>query len=378
IEPLVATDPAAAIKLAEYALKRCDAAYGRVDDSGGELSILMARAEAVHLDACTAARPDPVTLARRLFQIETTAGLDLLVDAYERYATVLGETGATEYRRLADAAWIDLDGRNTPSSTGPLRDFDHVERVRRVASILESVARAERDIDRLVEVVGRSLETGYAYARLVRALVDIDALDDALAWTTRGLERHANGRQIYEAAVDVHLARDERDAAIEHAWTLFAPGCSLTDLHRLLRCAPSDAARAELRDRALQRARAVAEAHNRSTELVELLVAEGFASEALQATRTWPCGPQTALRAAQANETSDPEAAATVYLNLASHGVADATRRSYERATQHLARADALLASNDGRRAFETAITEIRTNHERKRSLLAMLDERGW
>lgn len=378
VDSLVATDPDAAITLCEYALKRCDAAYGRVDDSGGELSMLMARAEAIHLEACTAAQPDPIALARRLYKVETTAGLDLFADAYERYAAVLGETGAAEYRRLADAEWLDVDGRSTPRSTGPMHDFDHVERVRRVAAILELIARADRDIDRLVEVVGRELDSGYAHARLARALVDVDALDDALAWIARGLERHTGERQVHDAAIDVHLARGEHDMAIEHAWTLYVPTSSLTDFQRLLRCTSSESQRVELRDRALDHARDVAEARNRSTELVELLVSENLAREALEAARTWPCWPQTALRAAQANETTDPEAAASVYMTLAMRGVTDATRRSYERAAQLLARADALLASEEGRNAFEAAIEEIRTNHERKRSLLAMLEKRGW
>lgn len=378
IESLVATEPDAAITLCEYVLKRCDAAYGRVDDSGGELSMLMARAEAIHLDACTAAQPDPVALARRLYKVETTAGLDLFADSYERYAAVLGEAGAAEYRRLANAEWVDLDGRSTPRSTGPMHDFDHVERVRRVAAILELIARADRDVDRLVEVVGRELDSGYAHARLARALVDIDALDDALAWIARGLEGHTGERQVHDAAIDVHLARGEHDMAIEHAWTLFAPSCSLTDFQRLVQCTSTESERVQLRDRALEHARDVAAARNRSTELVELLVSEDLAREALEAARSWPCRPQTALRAAQANETSDPEAAASIYLELATRGIADATRRSYERAAQLLARADALLASDQGRHAFETTIAEIRTDHDRKRSLLAMLEKRGW
>lgn len=62
--------PAVAIDLAERALHRLEQALEQSDDSDGLIGDLLDRFQTLHLDACRAARPDPVKLAERLFRWE--------------------------------------------------------------------------------------------------------------------------------------------------------------------------------------------------------------------------------------------------------------------------------------------------------------------
>lgn len=116
----------AVIDLAEHALDRLEDAVGYVDDSDGYVSVIADELQALHLDACRAAPPDPAHLARRLFDRERGAGdLDAFSGAADRYAEVLGPKGLTEYRQLARTEWDALprwhpatSAASTPTATG--------------------------------------------------------------------------------------------------------------------------------------------------------------------------------------------------------------------------------------------------------------------
>jgi hypothetical protein len=59
----------------------------------------------LHLRACRAGRPEPVALARWLFETEFRGDLGAVSGAAQAYADVLGPDGLTELRRLASDAW---------------------------------------------------------------------------------------------------------------------------------------------------------------------------------------------------------------------------------------------------------------------------------
>jgi hypothetical protein len=96
---------ALALKLVERAIERIGRAFENIDDSDGDLGVLLERARDIHLAAAGAARPDPVQFARKLFACEMTDDFGTFVGAVGLYAEVLGETGLAEYRRLATKAW---------------------------------------------------------------------------------------------------------------------------------------------------------------------------------------------------------------------------------------------------------------------------------
>ena len=126
--------PAAVIELCESALSRLAGALEEVDDSDGHLSVMRDRLEDIHLQACEEARPNPVSLARRLFQQELRGGLDTFSGAADTYAGILGAEGLEEYRKLARAEW-----EKVPVCTAA----DRSERAQyfRITHIMELLAR---------------------------------------------------------------------------------------------------------------------------------------------------------------------------------------------------------------------------------------------
>jgi hypothetical protein len=89
----------------------CQRAVGYLEDSASEIAEsaplydLADRLGDLHVRACQAARPEPVGLARWLFETEFRGDLGAVAGAAEAYADVLGPTGLAELRRLADEAW---------------------------------------------------------------------------------------------------------------------------------------------------------------------------------------------------------------------------------------------------------------------------------
>src|ERR1700734_1284218 len=118
-------------KLAERAIDRIESAIESVDDSNGECITLLERARDMHIRAARGARPDPVALARDLYERETGDGYGTFDGAAWLYADVLGAAGLAEYRRLATEAWQKLPrlaaaGRSRKATMTASREFSTV------------------------------------------------------------------------------------------------------------------------------------------------------------------------------------------------------------------------------------------------------------
>ncbi len=366
---LVDAAPKDAVKLSEYAFKRLESAYGRVDDSGGELTMLINDIRTVHEAAIHRAGEHPVKLARRLYELETQSELDVLDRCYVVYADALGETGRAEFRALAERDWDELA---YASEWGV--DFAAWSRRRAAGRVLEQVARDERDSNRLAEVVGDGFDNSVRYEQVVDALFDIDDLDGALHWAQDGLEAFPGDSRIETKLVDVYMRRGEVDAAVDLAWSMFERSSSTTAFERLRVCAEAAEQWDERRTEAFKHASTV-----HPTQLADLHLHGGDADAAWQAAGEHGTTQDVKLRIAKALEPTRGAEAATYYLSLVDDTLERASKSNYQRAVALLARADVLLTSADERAHFDNAIEELRTGrHRRKTSLIGMLDARGW
>ena len=151
---------AAVIGLAERGLERVSAAIHKSDDSDGYHGDLLRRFEQIHLTACSAAGPDPVKLAGDLFRQELASDWDVFSGAVERYAGVLGEEGLAEYRRLAEEEWVKVPARDPDPDRRPRMRGHHDFTVTRM---MESLARAEGDVDELIAVKAHDLSSAYCF-----------------------------------------------------------------------------------------------------------------------------------------------------------------------------------------------------------------------
>jgi hypothetical protein len=175
---------AAVIELCESALQSLQSAIQTVDDSDGHFGVLRDRLQDIHYRACLEARPEPVNLAKRLFQWELLSDFDVFDSAAERYAKILGAKGLKAYRGLAEAEWAKV----------PMRTAKHEQsewgQHFRITHIMESLARASGDIEELVEVMSRDLSSAYSYWRIAEVYREAGQHDNALLWAEKD-SRHS-------------------------------------------------------------------------------------------------------------------------------------------------------------------------------------------
>ena len=117
------------------------------------------RLEALHLEACRQARPDPLLLAERLFKLETDPALDSFHGAAETYKDILGDYGLETYKELAEAA--------------------------NAFEILETIARVTGKLDDLIALIARDLSTPERFQLIIDACRHANAPELAKTWSRR-------------------------------------------------------------------------------------------------------------------------------------------------------------------------------------------------
>lgn len=147
------------------------ATLDRADDAAGTLDDLLNRLLASHAEACRQAPGDAIELADWLLSVQFEADRWCPVEI-STYAGALGRTGLDRYRAVISRRWA--------ADPGDLSARDAVERL----------ARWERNIPTLIEVIGGDLRHAAQYGRLARALADIGEREAARDWAERGLAAH--------------------------------------------------------------------------------------------------------------------------------------------------------------------------------------------
>jgi tetratricopeptide (TPR) repeat protein len=174
-------------KLAERAIDRIESAIESIDDSNGECGALLERARDIHIRAARGARPDPVALARDLYERETGDGYGTFDDAAWLYADVLGEDGLAEYRRLATEAWEKLPpltGRAQRKAEG---DYDGL------SGILDRFAERDGDVETRIALRAKDLSSSWKYFELAEFCLQHKGANEALRWAEEGLWTFEDG-----------------------------------------------------------------------------------------------------------------------------------------------------------------------------------------
>lgn len=235
--------PDLAVAAAARAVDLLVPAMRGADDGSGALAALLHRLLDLHAAALgRAERPTPpAALGAWLAEVQLT-GPERAAVRIARYAAALGEDGLAAYREAVLRRW-----RQAP---GDLR----------VRHAREDLARHDRDVPALVEVIGGGLRRPGQYARLARALSDIGADAEAVAWAERGLREHPEapaGSGLREFLVGRYAERRpvEEGVAEARAALVATPGLAgyrtLREAARRAGCwaAERDPARALLRER---------------------------------------------------------------------------------------------------------------------------------
>jgi uncharacterized Zn finger protein len=206
------------LTLAERAIDRIENAIESIDDSDGECGALLERARDIHIRAARGAGPDPMALARDLFQRETGDGYGTFDGAAWLYADVLGEAGLAEYRRLATEAWEKLPpltGRSREKAEGGYYGL---------SEILDRFAEREGDVEARIALRAKDLSSSWKYFELAEFCLRHKGAKEALRWAEEGLwtfeDAPSDARLVLFAANLLMKAdrRGEAEAVLKRAF----------------------------------------------------------------------------------------------------------------------------------------------------------------
>ena len=205
-------------KLAERAIDRIESAIESIDDSDGECGALLERARDMHIRAARGAGPDPVALARDLYERETGDGYGTFDGAAWLYADVLGEAGLAEYRRLATEAWEKLPPLTGRSRQKPQGDYDGL------SGILDRFAEHDGDVEARIALRAKDLSSPWKYLELAEFCLRHKGAKEALRWAEEGLwtfeDAPSDARLVLFAANLLMKAdrRGEAEAVLKRAF----------------------------------------------------------------------------------------------------------------------------------------------------------------
>ena len=366
---------AAVVELCEHVITRLDKAMGKIDDSGGNLGYANDRVETLHLDACRAARPDPVALGRRLAKIGLSSDWEWFLDAAATYADLLGKTGLAAYRRVVVSAWEGLP----PLAEGESRWRRPEENRFRITRLRENLARQGGDIDELVSVIAHDPSTPYTYVRIAEILEDAGREREAKVCMERGIQDHPPAGEDPRLRARL-VAAYVRDGQEDDALTLlerqlaYAPnGGSYDELRRLAADLPGWQSR---RAAALDLLRC-ADRTSRQ-RVVDALLGEDAIDEAWHEASEGGCGVGNWRRLADLRRETHPDDSLPIYHQLLQSALKNSNERAYQEAIEVLAAIWVTLTHAGRLDEFVALIADVREQHRRRPKFISMLSERSW
>lgn len=365
----------AVVTLAEYAFERADKATQYVDSSDGWFEGISYDIADVHLQACIAARPEPVALARRLVQFDINAELDTFRRAAATYADVLGPDGLAEYRHLVEPAFEALGPREEHSWAGS-------ERFHLTGAML-GLALATDDADEVIRIKSCDLRSPRDYAEIVTALHHVGRTDEAIEWARRGIAMPGRQFQARDLLAQlVELLREAGDPDAAHAARLegFHQLPSLTTFKELLVETPEesrDLQRAEVLDWLRERAIS-GDGHAGSSVLVEILLYDGDVDGAWEVANTVGCDQRWWMTLARAREKDHPVDAIPVYQEAVEDLIDMKKSGAYKDAIGLIARLQHLYIAADAADDWTAYLDDVTTRHRQKSSFMAKVRDKGW
>jgi uncharacterized Zn finger protein len=380
----------AVITLAEHAVDRAEDAVGYVDDSDGYMSGIAERLQELHRDACAAAQPEPVALARTLFERERHSGdLDIFYGAAATYADILGAEGIAEYRRLAKAEWDALP----PLGPGQ-EERSYSSRRFRITKIMETLAELTGDVDAVADVLARDQSSAYQFVRIAEVYRNAGRHDDALAWAEKGLALHggSDSRLVEAAAEEYHRAGRGGDA-VRIAWDAYDAAPALGTYRQLSEQATRAGLWPDWHDRAISLLRKrIGErrkpARGRVSQwpvagpdgstLVEVFLYDGDVELAWTEANAAGCRRDLWLELARRREGEHPLEAIPIWQSEIERVIDVKKNQAYAEAVQLIVRVRRLMVAADREADFAPYLAKLRTTHKPKRNLMKLLDERSW
>ena len=348
-----------AIDLLTEALQYVDESSGWLGDAADELL-------EVHLHACEAAPPEPVSLGDYLADLLLAdSGLDPHLGDY---AGLLGDDGLAAVRGRIAAAYAE-------DPTGW-----------QAKSLMETMAKADGDVDALIAIYAAELDDrGWNHLRIARELDEAGRGDEALGWAERGLREAARpDQQLVDYLASRYAAAGRGDDVLGLRRGRFQAQRSLTNYQALREAATDldgwpaerDKALTLLRDDARRWRTTVSWAWTSGPVLVDALLDDGDLDAAWAAAKDAASDAQW-LRLADASAATRPADALAVYLRTVGSLKQLTGNDVYQRMATLLLAARACHEALGTTGVFRRYVAALRMDQKRKRNLMKTLDANG-
>lgn len=325
--------------------------FEAIDDSEGEVTAAVQRAVEIHLAACRETKPDPVDLARWLFEQETDSQWPAFEDLRIDYAEVLGEAGMAEYRRLAEKAWAAVATKD--------RAGRYVLR-----AILDDFARDDGDLDARIALRSADLSGPYAYLEIIQICMEAERNDLALKWARDALWvfEDAPNVRLVSVAAQLEAGAGRSEEALALLWRAFERSPDLALLGDLKRLSPTDV---------VDRAAEILEVRGFRAMSFELMLAESRLDAAWAIADRHPIAEWRLKALADSSHQTHRREAQTVYERLVDSHVRLTNAGAYDTAIK-LIRLRGQVCDDPASQAAYVA--DLARRHKAKRTFIQRLD----
>jgi uncharacterized Zn finger protein len=363
------------IELADMLREHLNDAFEAIDNSDGQMGMLVSRVMQLHVAACRLARPDPVQLAKDLFAREMADDFGM-EDTIETYADLLGDAGRKEMERLATAAWAKI----RPSRSGVDGDDEGAWSYRQLAAMLDRFAADRGDLQARIDIRKRDLSHPGRYLDLAKLCEEHGRTAEAIKWVEDGLfifeDNHDDRFVLYAADLFLRHGRTEDRSAL--LWRVFARSPSI-NLHKQLVHNLRGDNRVQVTDRAIELIKTRKSnagrlrLQNDDDLVVSILSSERRHDEAWAYAASAKCTVYCLEELAQASEKSHPRQALEIHRRRVSMLVQKGGNPSYEEALRLIRRMRIIAEQGSeahGQAAFES---DLLATHHAKRNFVKLM-----
>jgi uncharacterized Zn finger protein len=360
-----------AVRIAREAITLLADAYGHVDDSSGWVDGAAHLLLGVHLRACVAAPPDPVSLGNYLADLllHHDCGFE---PALDDYTELLGEQGTATVRERIAAAYAANPG-----------DW-------RAKGLMESMAKADGDIDAVIAIYAADLDDrGWNHLRIAQELDEANRGDEALGWAERGVRESAHpDYRLVDYLAGRYAAAGRTNDVLSLRRSRFQAERTLPNYQALRQAATDTGDWPAERVKALTLLRADlphAGANARPAlvpwawggpVLIDALLDDGDLDAAWAAAKNAATRGQL-LRLADASIGTRPADALAVYLEAIEPLRSQTGDRIYQQMVSFLLSAQTCHEALGSTEEFTRYLTALKADQKRKRNLMKLLNESG-
>ena len=351
-EVMTPTTAPGLLPLLERAIDHLTRAILRSDDSSGIQGEALGRLLDLHPVAARDAQLDPDRLVTWMVRVGFADHGFTEIDPVD-YALALGEGGLAAYRREVERQRVA-----DPDSFAARR-------------ALERLAVLAGDVPVIVELVGGPLDRPSYFARLVDALLEVGAENEALSYAIRGLDAAPVAQQtipLYDLAVRLLGERGEKQEALrlrKRQLLAFPTEASYGAVRRAARDTGEwDEERLSALDVLLER---------NPPAWVTVLLGEGETALAWEAARDMELSQPLRLKLLRTRAKTHPADVFDGYVELVEVALGPADRQAYTAGVALLGDLRRAAIGSDRVADYQTLVADLLEKHKRRPTLVAQL-----